>query len=258
MKLFYRTYGEGKPIIILHGLFGQCDNWQTHAKALAEKGFKVFTVDQRNHGLSPHSDEFNYKVMSEDINELVDDLGLNKVILLGHSMGGKTAMQFASDHPGKVDKLIVADIGPKLLPPHQQDVISALRAIDFDKIKARRGAEEILSQYISDYGTKQFLLKNIYWKTDTQLNWRFNFIVLEKNIDGIGAEIEFTRVYTKHDFKTLFIRGENSTYILDSDIPDIRNNFPDAEFATIEGAGHWLHVDKPKEFLEEVLRFIGN
>jgi esterase len=258
MKLFYRKYGQGKPIIILHGLFGQCDNWQTQAKAFAEKGFEVYTVDQRNHGLSPHSDEFNYKVMSADLDELITDLGFNKAIVLGHSMGGKTVMQFAVDHPEKINKLVVADIAPKYLPPHQQDVLAALQSVDFSIIKTRREVEELLSQHLTDFGTKQFLLKNVFWKTDTQLDWRFNLKAIVKNIDEIGAEITFTKVYTKEDFDTLFIRGERSDYILDSDIPDIRSYFPDAYFATIEGAGHWLHADKPKEFVAEVLRFIEN
>lgn len=258
MKLFYRKYGTGKPIIILHGLFGQSDNWQTQAKILSERGFEIYTVDQRNHGLSPHDDEFNYKVMSADLHELINDLELNKVIVIGHSMGGKTALQFAVDHPEKINKLIVADIAPKFYPPHHQQVLEALQAIDFSIFKTRRVAEEILSKYITDTGTKQFLLKNIYWKTDTQLDWRFNINAIIKNIDAVGAEIEFPRVYSQNDFSTLFIRGENSDYILDSDIPDIRNFFPDAEFITIEGAGHWLHAEKPNEFLKEVIRFIEN
>ena len=257
MKLFYRKYGQGQPIIILHGLFGQCDNWQTAAKGLAENGFEVYAVDQRNHGLSPHSDEFNYKVMSNDLNELISDLGFGKAILMGHSMGGKIALQFAVDHPERINKLIVADIAPKYYPPHHQQVITAVRAVDFDLVKTRKEAEETLSKYLPDYSTKQFLLKNIYWKTETQLDWRFNVDAITKNIEEVGKEIEFNRIFTKQDFDTLFIRGGNSRYILDSDIPDIRIPFPDAELVTIEGAGHWLHADKPKEFLEAITQFIN-
>jgi len=256
MKLFYRKYGEGTPIIILHGLFGQCDNWQTQAKILAQNNIEVYAVDQRNHGLSPHSNEFNYKLMSEDLHELINSLGFQKVILLGHSMGGKTVLQFAVDHPQQISKLIVADMGIKYYHPHHQQVIAALQAVDFNVVKTRREAEEILGKYLPDFGTKQFLLKNIYWKTDTQLAWRFNLESIIKNIEQVGLESEFPRVYTKEDFEVMFIRGEKSKYILDSDIPGIRDYFPDAEFATIEGAGHWLHADKPKEFVAEVLRFI--
>ena len=255
MQLFYRKYGQGTPLLILHGLFGQCDNWQTPAKALAEAGFEVYAIDQRNHGLSPHSEEFDYNVMSADLNELIDSLHLKKVILLGHSMGGKTALQFANDHPEKISKLIVADIAPKYYAPHQQDIIAALQEVNFSIIKSRKEAEEILSRYIADFSTKQFLLKNIYWKTETTLDWRFNLEVIARNIETVGREIEFTSVYTNEDFETLFIRGEKSKYVLDSDIPQIRETFPDASFVTVAGAGHWLHADKPKEFLEEILRF---
>lgn len=168
MKLFYRKFGQGQPLIILHGLFGQSDNWNSLAKQFSEQGFEVYIVDQRNHGLSPHSDEWNYKVMSEDIFELIDDLKLQNVILLGHSMGGKTVMQFALDHENMLDKLIVA-IAPKYYPLHHQIVLQALEAVDFKTIKTRREAEDILNTYITDFGTKQFLLKNIYWKENGEL-----------------------------------------------------------------------------------------
>lgn len=258
MKLFYRKYGEGTPLIILHGLFGQCDNWQSQAKIFADNGYEVYAVDQRNHGSSPHSDEFNYKVMSADVAELVDDLNLNKINILGHSMGGKTALQMAIDYPEKIQRLIVADIGLRYFPPHQQNIIDGLKAINFDIVKTRRQAEEILSGYISDFGTKQFLLKNIFWKSADRLDWRFNLSAIEKNIQEIGAEIVPARAFTKQDFKTLFIRGENSNYIEDADIPAIRVFFPDADFVTIEGAAHWLHADKPKEFATAVLDFLNS
>jgi len=256
MQLFFRKYGQGKPIIILHGLFGQCDNWQTQAKLIAEQGFEVYTVDQRNHGLSPHDVSFNYKVMSADIEELIVAQGLKKVILLGHSMGGKTAMHFAIDYTEKVDKLIVVDIGIKYYPPHHAEVVEALKAVSIHQIKSRKEAEVILSKYINDVGTKQFLLKNIYWKTDSQLDWRFNLDVIEKNVHETGAEIESKKVYTNNDFKTLFIRGEKSNYILDADIPEIRTVFPDAEFSTIQDAAHWPHAENPKQFTDEIMRFI--
>jgi len=254
LKLFFRKYGEGGiPVVILHGLFGQCDNWQTVARTLSEKGLEIYTVDQRNHGLSPHSEEFNYQLMSEDLYELISDLGFQKITLLGHSMGGKTALQFAADHPLKLDRLFVADISPRYYPPHHQQIIRALQAVDFNQIKSRKEAEAILSEYISESGTRQFLLKNIYWKTDSQLDWRFNLAAIIKNIEEIGSEIKFNRTYTRQDYETLFIRGEKSNYISDTDISDIRTHFPDASFETIEGAGHWLHADKPKEFTELLL-----
>ena len=253
MKLFYREYGSGQPLIILHGLFGQSDNWNTLAKQFSENGFEVFIVDLRNHGLSPHSNDWNYKVMSEDVLELMNENNLQNVVLLGHSMGGKVAMQFAIDNASFLDKLIVVDISPKYYPLHHQSVLEALQAIDFNFIKTRREAEEVLNKYISDFGTKQFLLKNIYWKEDGQLAWRFNLSVIVKNIENVG---EATPTEKSCDIPTLFIRGEKSNYILDTDINLIQDTFPKSMLETIPNAGHWVHAEKPKEFFDCVINFI--
>lgn len=253
MKLFYRKYGSGQPLIILHGLFGQSDNWNTLAKQFSENGFEVFIVDLRNHGLSPHSNDWNYKVMSEDVLELMNENNLQNVVLLGHSMGGKVAMQFAIDNASFLDKLIVVDISPKYYPLHHQSVLEALQAIDFNFIKTRREAEEVLNKYISDFGTKQFLLKNIYWKEDGQLAWRFNLSVIVKNIENVG---EATPTEKSCDIPTLFIRGEKSNYILDTDINLIQDIFPRSMLETIFNAGHWVHAEKPKEFFDCVINFI--
>ncbi len=267
MKLFHRKFGEGQPLIILHGLFGQSDNWNTLAKQFSEQaclpdrqGFEVYTVDQRNHGLSPHSDVWNYKVMSEDILELINDNQLKNVILLGHSMGGKTAMQFAIDYPKYVDKLIVADIAPKYYPMHHQGVLQALQAVDFNVVKTRKEVEEVLSKYISDFGTKQFLLKNIFWVDETEMAWRFNLNIIIQQIENVGQDVEQIGDATPTDVicevPTLFIRGELSNYILDEDINLIQNIFPNSILETIPDAGHWLHAEKPKEFFECVMKFI--
>ncbi len=253
MKLFYRKYGSGQPLIILHGLFGQSDNWNTLSKQFSENGFEVFIVDLRNHGLSPHSNDWNYKVMSEDVLELMSENNLQNVVLLGHSMGGKVAMQFAIDNASILDKLIVVDISPKYYPLHHQSVLEALQAIDFNFIKTRREAEEVLNKYISDFGTKQFLLKNIYWKEDGQLAWRFNLSVIVKNIENVG---EATPTEKSCDTPTLFIRGEKSNYILDTDINLIQDTFPRSMLETIPNAGHWVHAEKPKEFFDCVINFI--
>jgi pimeloyl-ACP methyl ester carboxylesterase len=253
MKLFYRKFGQGQPLIILHGLFGQSDNWNSLAKQFSEQGFEVYIVDQRNHGLSPHSDEWNYKVMSEDIFELIDDLKLQNVILLGHSMGGKTVMQFALDHENILDKLIVADIAPKYYPLHHQIVLQALEAVDFKTIRTRREAEDILNNYITDFGTKQFLLKNIFWKEDGELAWRFNLEVIIKKIENIG---EATPNENNCNTPTLFIRGEKSNYILNADLDMIHEIFPRSMLETISDAGHWVHAEKPKAFYDCVINFI--
>lgn len=253
MKLFYRKFGQGQPLIILHGLFGQCDNWNTLAKQFSENGLEVFIVDLRNHGLSPHSEVWNYQVMSEDILELINDNELQNVILMGHSMGGKVAMQFAVDHPQVLNKLIVVDISPKYYPMHHQHVLDALQAVDFNVVKNRKEAEEILSKYISDFGTKQFLLKNIYWKTETELAWRFNLKVIVEQIENVGEALISDTVCS---IPTLFIRGEKSNYILDEDRNSIQDIFPHYTLETIKDAGHWVHAEKPKEFFDCVMKFI--
>lgn len=253
MKLFYRRSGQGQPLIILHGLFGQSDNWNTLARQFSEQGLEVYAVDARNHGLSPHSDEWSYKAMSEDILELIIDNNLQDVTFLGHSMGGKVAMQFALDHPEYLDKLIVADIAPKSYPPQHKSVVEGLEAVDFKKIKNRKEAEEILSRYISDFGTKQFLLKNIYWKENGEMDWRFNLKVITEKMENVGEAITSEK---SSDVPALFIRGENSPYILDEDIQHIQELFPRSILETIAGAGHWLHAEKPKEFFDCVVDFI--
>lgn len=254
MQLFFRQLGKGNPIIILHGLFGMSDNWLTVGKTLAEH-FSVFLVDQRNHGQSPHSDIFNYQVMSDDLFEFMHEQHLDKAILIGHSMGGKTAMQFAAEHAEKVSKLLVVDIAPRYYPPHHQDILKALFAVDFEKIKSRKEAEAELSEYIEAVGTKQFLLKNLYWKNvnEQQLAWRFNLQVISKNIDETGKEILSSPPL---QLPTLFLRGEKSNYITDADFTTIKNDFPLAKILTIKNAGHWIHADNPKEFLQSVMEFV--
>jgi pimeloyl-ACP methyl ester carboxylesterase len=253
MKLYFRKYGSGQPMIILHGLFGQSDNWNSLAKQFGENGFEVYVVDQRNHGLSPHSNEWNYQVMSDDLHELITDNKLERVVLIGHSMGGKTAMLYTLQHPEKIDKLIVADIAPKYYTPHHQSVLSGLNSVDFEKVKTRREAEDLLSQHINDFGTKQFLLKNIYWKDDEKLDWRFNLKVIAANMENVGGNIPIS---DRVDVPALFIRGANSDYILDEDINSIQDLFPRMILETIENAGHWVHAEKPKEFYESVISFV--
>lgn len=253
MKLFYRKFGQGQPLIILHGLFGQSDNWNTLAKQFAETGFEVYTVDLRNHGLSPHSDVWNYTVMSEDILELVNDNDLQNIILLGHSMGGKVAMQFAIQHPELLDKLIVVDIAPKYYPPRNKEVLLALNSVDLNIVKTRKEIEQILSEHITDFGTRQFLVKNIFWKENADLDWRFNLKVITEEFQNTG---EATPRGTVCDVLTLFIRGGESNYILDEDIDLIQDIFSSSILENIPNAGHWVHAEKPKEFFDCVMKYI--
>lgn len=214
----------------------------------------MFTLDQRNHGLSPHSDIWSYEAMADDLKEFIDDHALANPILLGHSMGGKTVMFFEWKYGGVTDKIIIADISPRAYPPHHDDVLKALHAVDFSVVKTRKEAEAKMNEYITDFGTKQFLLKNIYWK-DSEANlmdWRFNLAAITKHYNNISIKVpEF-----KSDALCQVIRGEKSNYILDSDLPDFSERFSNYRLDTIPGAGHWVHAEKPKEFFDVVLSFI--
>jgi pimeloyl-ACP methyl ester carboxylesterase len=250
MKLHVREMGEGFPLVILHGLFGFSDNWQTHAKKLSSY-YRIILVDLRNHGHSPWSDEFSYQLMADDLKELIDDLGIKKMHLLGHSMGGKVAMLFAQQDTKSIDKLMVVDIGIKAYPMHHQHILAGMHAIDLSVITARSQAEAILKEHIESDGVRQFLLKNLYWKDKGQLAWRMNIEVLEREMPEILAAIPEKETFVP----ALFIRGALSNYILDEDFSAIEEVFPEAEFVTIENAGHWVHAEAPEEFMDAVLSF---
>lgn len=250
MKLHYREIGAGQPFVILHGLFGYSDNWQTHAKKLADY-YRVILVDQRNHGHSDWADSHSYDDMAGDLLEIIHELKLEKIILLGHSMGGKTAMRFAQLHPELLDKLIVVDIGIKTYPMHHNEILNGLEAIDLNQIQTRGEAEEAMLPFVSSPGVRQFLLKNLYWKEKGVLAWRMNIAALSAEMPLILNQLPNTEVMTP----TLFIRGALSNYILDEDWDDIEQLFPDSTLETIENAGHWVHAEAPKEFLNLVLTF---
>lgn len=253
MKLNYKVFGEGEPLVILHGLLGMLDNWQAPARQIAES-CKVYIVDLRNHGHSNHHIEHNYDVMMLDVLELLDDLNIEKTHLLGHSMGGKVAMKFAQNHPERVDKLVVADIGPKYYPVHHQLILKGLRAVPLGSLEKRTDAETYLEPFISEVGIRQFLMKSLYHPERGSFAWRFNLDAIEKNIEFIGEALD----ELDYEGATLFIRGGRSNYILDEDWPDIKVLFPNAHLVTIEGAGHWLHAEKPEPFVKEVMFFLAD
>lgn len=250
MKLHYRELGEGQPFIILHGLFGFSDNWQTHAKKLAEY-YRVILVDLRNHGHSDWSEDFSYEIMADDVKELCDDLKLADIIMLGHSMGGKTAMFFAQKYESLLEKLIVVDMGIKAYPMHHDHILAGLKSLDLEALKSRSEAEKILAKNIDSDGVRQFLLKNIYWKEKGKMAWRMNIPVLEREMPTILGSLPEGESFVP----TLFIRGALSQYVIDEDIPSIEEAFPDSELVTIENAGHWVHAENPDAFLEAVLGF---
>lgn len=253
MVLHSRIEGEGKPLLIIHGFIGMSDNWKSFGSLYAAEGFQVHMIDLRNHGKSFHSDEFNYTVMSNDILEYCHYHNLSNVSIIGHSMGGKVAMLFATTYPEMVDKLIVADIGPKYYAPHHQDILAGLNAVDFSTKPDRSQVEEILYPFIPDFGTRQFLMKNLYWATPGQLDFRFNLPVFNAQIEDIGEALPEGNHFDK---PTMFIRGGNSKYILDTDLPGIKKHFPNTELTTLPNVGHWLHAENPKGFFEETARFL--
>jgi pimeloyl-ACP methyl ester carboxylesterase len=254
MKLFYRKTGEGRPVLILHGVFGSSDNWFTISKMIADKGFAVYALDARNHGQSPRSEEFSYELMAEDLNEFIDEHQLDKPIIIGHSMGGKTVMHFAMKHAGKFNKLVIVDIAPKYYPSHHGHIIQGLNSIDLDKLTNRKEAELQLDRYVTSVGERQFLLKNLYRNELGKFDWRINLPVLSREIYQVGGDFTDTREISE---PVLFLRGSESGYIYDEDVTAIKKIFPNAKVETIEGAGHWIQADKPSEFVEAVVGFIG-
>ena len=247
--LHYRVLGKGDPLVILHGLFGSSDNWQSQAKIFAEF-YTVYLVDLRNHGHSFWSEEHSYALMAKDLRFLTEELNLKNIILLGHSMGAKVAMTFAQQHPTILKKLILVDMGIKEYPMHHQHILSGIKSLNLSEYASRGEAERVLEVHLENLGVRQFLLKNLYWKTKGELAWRMN-VTIEKNMCEILSAIPKQVVLTT----TIFIRGELSNYILDEDIPDIENVFPDSEFETILGAGHWVHAEAQEEFIHVVLGF---
>ena len=248
-KLLYaNVLGKGNHhLVVLHGFLGMSDNWKTHGRRWAAQGWKVHLLDLRNHGRSFWSPIFDYATMAEDLQAYCSANGLEKITLLGHSMGGKVAMLFACRYPHQVEKLIVADIAPKSYPPHHQAILHALSTLDFSQIDSRAAAEAHLKQAISDSATRQFLLKNIHRKTPQQLGLRINIAVLKNAGEAIGEALP-----AGHRFEgpTLFMRGERSTYIDPAtDAAEINRFFPSAELVTVPAAGHWLHAENPTAFL---------
>lgn len=253
MTIYSQILGSGKPFVILHGFLGMSDNWKTLGTRWSEDGYEVHLLDQRNHGRSFHSDGFSYELMSEDLKEYCEEHNLSEIILLGHSMGGKVAMQFAVTYSKMVSKLIVADIAPKAYPQHHQDILKALSLLDFSKIKSRGEAEDILSEYIKDEGTRLFLLKNLYRKNKNGLGLRINLPILSEKIEEVGKALPEDTVF---EGDTLFLRGEKSGYIEPMDELFIRKHFPKSRIETISNAGHWLHAENPEEFYDNVKKFL--
>ncbi|MBA4409121.1 MAG: alpha/beta fold hydrolase [Bacteroidota bacterium] len=267
MQLFFRIEGAGKPVVIIHGLYGSSDNWLTVAKKLASH-YLVYSIDQRNHGRSPNSEVHSFEAMKNDLAEFFDRQKIEKAIVLGHSMGGKTAMCFAADYPERIEKLIVVDIAPKdyfLLNDESQyylhnNILRAMLEIDFSRIESRKQVENFLHERIDGAQIVHFLLKNIHRnKANHQFEWRLNVPVLYDNLDeiikGVNAHYFDDRIPI-FNYPVMFVKGANSNYILPEDYASIRRIYPEAQIIEIPNAGHWLHAEQPRLFMDAIWKYI--
>lgn len=254
MLLNYKKYGnDGEHLIVLHGLFGMLDNWHSLANRFSSD-FQVWTIDQRNHGKSPHSQDFDYDLLVEDLRDFCDQHNITSANLIGHSMGGKVVMQFALQHPGYVTKLIVADVAPKSYSGQGHEfLMEALMGLNLNRITRRSEADSALAHEIPDDSTRQFLLKNLTRKEGDGFGLKMNIESLSKNYEKITGSI---RLEGEFDKDTLFIKGGDSNYITCEDEQAIRRHFPKAEFTEIPGAGHWVHAEAPGKFYDLVLDFL--
>ena len=251
--LYAKIEGSGKPLLVLHGFLGMSDNWKTLGAKYGESGFAAHLLDLRNHGRSFHSDVFNYKVMADDIVSYCKANNLDKVDVIGHSMGAKVAMFLAVKYPELIDKLIVADISPKYYPPHHQDVMAALNAVDFSTNPSRNEVQEAIEQHVKESGVVQFLMKNVHRVTSQQLGFRFNLDAFNNDEEAIGEALKDSDVFNG---SVLFLRGSNSNYITEADADLIKKHFPKAVIQTVSNAGHWLHADNPAEFFDKSIDFL--
>jgi pimeloyl-ACP methyl ester carboxylesterase len=244
---------EGKPLIILHGFLGMSDNWKTLGKKFAKQGYQVHLVDQRNHGRSFHSDEFSYELLVDDLKRYCEHHALESISLIGHSMGGKTAMLFAVENPEMLDKLVIVDIGPKFYPTHHEQILAGLSALDAEMLASRSDADDIMKKFVPEVGTRQFLLKNLYWKVDKTLGLRVNLKALINNVEEIGEALSGSSIYEK---ETLFLKGDRSEYIQVGDETLIHQYFSKAIIQEVSNSGHWLHAENPTQFFEKTLKFL--
>jgi pimeloyl-ACP methyl ester carboxylesterase len=254
-QLHFTSTGSGTPLVILHGLFGSAKNWQSHARFLATK-FRVINVDLRNHGDSFHSDTMNYRVMAEDVVQLLDQLEVSQCNLLGHSMGGKVAMTVAQKYPARVARLIVADIAPLAYSHHYDDLIDPIMSIALDSIESRAQVDRLLRSSIPEDQLRAFLLQNLAREQDGW-RWRVNWVVIKRDMENLTG-FEIGPDDWQVSIPTLFIRGANSDYIDESGIEVIESHFSNANIETITGAGHWLQAEKPEQFDQLVIDFLGN
>jgi len=254
VSLYFREVGSGPPMIILHGVFGSSDNWFSIGKSFA-KNWKVYLVDQRNHGQSFHSDEFNYPVMANDINTFIQKESIGRPVVVGHSMGGKVAMQLAFNQPNLIKSLVVVDIAPKKYPVHHKQLLDGLLSIDLKNVSSRQDLELHISRFENDSTVRQFLMKNVGRDQNSNFKWKLNLNSIGNNLEKLSEALDYTNPYQA---KMLFIKGDNSDYINNEDEDMIRHAFPNAKIVSIPDAGHWVQADQPEQFIKVVEDFLSD
>lgn len=256
IQLNYKTYGQGENVlIILHGFLGSLDNWHSLATAWGNLGIKVYALDQRNHGKSPHTPSHSIGLMVNDLVDFLDAHGIDKATILGHSMGGKVAMQFALDYANRCNGIIIADMAPRAYRAGtHDDVFKAIANVDLSKALTRKEVEEAMAVYLGDFGTRQFIMKGLERVDEAHYKWKFNAKVLARDYANIINQIHSNNTYPG---KAWFINGGNSLYVQEKDLPLIEQLFPNYQLHTVAQAGHWLHADKPAEFGKLVMHYFG-
>lgn len=253
MSLNFKRVGQGKPLVMLHGLFGSLDNLGGISRALRNQ-FDVISIDLPDHGLSPHSANFDYEDYAQQVIEVMNINELTAPAILGHSMGGKVAMHIALHYPDKISELIVADIAPVQYDPRHNNVFNALKAVNLNDISGRKEAEHTMLQHIEEQGVVQFLLRSLVKTPEGKFAWRFNLDLLIRDYANLSQEISHTQPFIK---PTLFIKGGNSNYITSEHRPVINQLFPNATAKIMQGVGHWLHAEKPVVFAKLVADFLN-
>jgi len=256
MQLLHaKILGEGEPLLILHGLLGMGDNWISLGRIFANNGYQVHLIDQRNHGKSFHSDEMNYEVMVEDLQHYTNHFKLHKINIIGHSMGGKTAMHYAMTHPKSINKLIIVDIAPVNYPPHHHFIFDTINQINLSNFSSRKDIAQAIEKYIDKKSIANFLLKNLFRDKSGNYHWKANINILENSLEELGEAIPSQSSFSKN---TLFIKGEKSPYIQKTYLPIINTHFPNSNVITIKNSGHWVHAEQAKIFFDKVLHFLDS
>ena len=267
VTLKFRKSGHGYPFVILHGLYGASDNWLSIARKLEER-FTVYVPDLRNHGHSPHTTSHSYEEMVDDLHLFFVDHHIEKAIVLGHSMGGKVAMMFAAEYPELVKSLLIADIAPKsynlLERPYKtvlqhELILGLMEELNLVAVSSRKEIDHFLSEKLNDSTLRQFLIKNIHRNKADYFEWKINVPVLKQALLGITTGVSSAWFDDRRPilgYPVTFIRGLNSDYISDEDIPMIKRIYPEAKIIDIPNAGHWLHAEQPEKFIEAVLSVV--